>query len=200
MYLKKRKYVIVVLAGLIALAVYLNVVYTDTDGMFEITETVSQASSATLGESAAVSANGAGSDSVTGAGQNDENGSHLQTAAQEGTDSGMSQARLSRQKSRDEAAQVLKSVTENESLSADDKSEAANKLTTMAAAIEQEAAVENLVRAKGFADCVAYISDGKITLTIKADGLEKNQIAQIKDIIITQTGIGADKIKILEIK
>ncbi|MBR2743308.1 MAG: SpoIIIAH-like family protein [Clostridia bacterium] len=184
MYLKKKKYVIVVLAGLIALAVYLNVVYTDSNGMFDITETVSPASS-DLGETAEVSAPGANL-SAEGAGAQ--------------TDPAIAQARLTRQKSRDEAAFLLKEVINNESLSEEDKSKAAEKLDAMADAILAESSVENLVRAKGFADCAAYITDGSVTLTVKADGLEKTQIAQLKDIVITQTGISADKIKILEIK
>jgi len=76
----------------------------------------------------------------------------------------------------------------------------AKKLTALADAVEKEASVENLICAKGFSDCVAYISDDTINVTISADGLEKNQIAQIKEIVIAQTGISTDKIKILEIK
>jgi len=180
MYFKKRKYVIVVLAGLIALAVYLNVVYTDSDGMFEVTQTVSP-TSAQIGDSVNVSSDSA---------------KEVTTSK----DSKLSEARLSRQKSRDEAEAILKNVIENDSLSAEDKSEAAKKLTALADAVEKEASVENLICAKGFSDCVAYISDDTINVTISADGLEKNQIAQIKEIVIAQTGISTDKIKILEIK
>jgi stage III sporulation protein AH len=184
MYFKKKKYVIVVLAGLIALAVYLNVVYTDTNGMFEVTETVSPAPTV-LGETAEVSSPGLGAKDEKKA---------------ESTDPQISEARLTRQKSRDEAAMLLKEIIANKDLLAEDKGAAADRLSAMADAIEKEASVENLVRAKGFPDCVAYISDGSITLTVKADGLEKTQIAQLKDIAVTQTGLSSDKIKILEIK
>ena len=90
MYFKKRKYVIVVLAGLIALAVYLNVVYTDSDGMFEVTQTVSP-TSAQIGDSVNVSSDSA---------------KEVTTSK----DSKLSEARLARQKSRDEAAAILKNV------------------------------------------------------------------------------------------
>ncbi|MBQ1435940.1 MAG: SpoIIIAH-like family protein, partial [Clostridia bacterium] len=162
---------------------YLNVVYTDTNGMFEVTETVSPAPTV-LGETAEVSSPGLGAKDEKKA---------------ESTDPQISEARLTRQKSRDEAAMLLKEIIANKELSAEDKG-AADRLSAMADAIEKEASVENLVRAKGFPDCVAYISDGSITLTVKADGLEKTQIAQLKDIAVTQTGLSSDKIKILEIK
>ncbi len=41
---------------------------------------------------------------------------------------------------------------------------------------------------------------GGVTVTIKDEGLQKNEITQIKDIAVSQTGVGADKVKILEIK
>lgn len=199
MYLKKKKYVIVVLAGLIALAVYLNIVYTDTDGMFEITETVSPTSSV-LGETAEVSSTGVNTAPLTDNNASLQNDASKASAQSVGSDPQISQARLSRQKSRDESAMLLKEIIDNDSLSAEDKSKAADKLEALSDAIQKEASIENLVRAKGFLDCAAYISEDSVTLTVKADGLEKTQIAQLKDIAMTQTGLSADKIKILEIK
>ena len=67
---------------------------------------------------------------------------------------------LDRQESRDEALDVLKLVCESEESSEEAKAEATAKISQIAVDIQNENNIETLVKAKGFDECVAIISDG----------------------------------------
>ena len=65
--------------------------------------------------------------------------------------------------------------------------------------IENEATIENLIKAKGFDECVAIISEGNcsVVVSITEPSLAANQIAQIKEIVIDTAGIVPSAIKII---
>lgn len=104
---------------------------------------------------------------------------------------------LNRQQSRDEAIDVLKLVTENEEASEEAKAEAAAKISKIAVDIQNEANIETLVKAKGFEDCVAIISDDAVSVIVKAESLQANQAAQILAIVYETTGIAPQNISII---
>ena len=66
--------------------------------------------------------------------------------------------------------------------------------------VEKEGNVENLLKAKGFKDAIVYITDDSVSVTVKTDGLTAADSAKIYDIVISETGVSSDKIKIIEIK
>ena len=51
---------------------------------------------------------------------------------------------------------------------------------------------------KGFEECVAVISEGKCNVIVKSDGLQANEISQIKEIVYEQAAINPLDIKIIE--
>lgn len=104
---------------------------------------------------------------------------------------------LNRQQSRDEAIDVLKLVTENEDASEEAKAEAAAKISKIAVDIQNEVNIETLVKAKGFEDCVAIISDDAVSVIVKAESLQANQAAQILAIVYETTGIAPQNISII---
>lgn len=63
-----------------------------------------------------------------------------------------------------------------------------------------EVNIENLLKAKGFQDALAVISDNDINIVVKADTLSSAQTLQIQDIATSSTGYTLDKIKILTVK
>lgn len=104
-----------------------------------------------------------------------------------------SKARYERDCARSEATELLKVSAEGDgSVSAD----AAEKLSRYAEITEQETAIENLVRSKGYSDCVAFVEDGGVRVVVKSGKLDAEAVAKIKDIVIEQTGIKATGIKI----
>ncbi|MBR5139985.1 MAG: SpoIIIAH-like family protein [Clostridia bacterium] len=123
-------------------------------------------------------------------------------AESEATDSGaendyFSATALSRSQARDEAIDVLKLVTEDEEASADAKAQAAAKISQIAVDIQNETNIETLVKAKGFEDCVAIISDGAASVIVKAESLQANEAAQILTIVYETTGIKPENISII---
>ncbi|NCA97738.1 MAG: SpoIIIAH-like family protein, partial [Bacteroidia bacterium] len=78
----------------------------------------------------------------------------------------------------------------------------AQSVLVMADNIEAEGRIENLVMAKGFADCMAYINDSTISVVVATgeDGLTAAQAAQIQDIAVSETGADVENIRIIEMK
>ncbi|MBQ1821273.1 MAG: SpoIIIAH-like family protein [Clostridia bacterium] len=63
-------------------------------------------------------------------------------------------------------------------------------------AMETELTVENLVRAKGFTDVIVSIHKGNINVVVGTDTLNDEQVAQILDIVLRETGKSAENVKI----
>ena len=104
---------------------------------------------------------------------------------------------LDREEARAEAIDVLKLVAENESASAEAKAEAAEKISQIAIDIQNEANIETLVKAKGFEECVAVISEGAVSVIVSADTLQAAETAQIFNIVYETTGISPEKVSII---
>ena len=66
------------------------------------------------------------------------------------------QARLTRTKTRDEALDTLQKTLQDTHLSDGEKEQLTQDLTKVISDITLESEIENLVKAKGFADCVAF--------------------------------------------
>jgi len=105
---------------------------------------------------------------------------------------------LERQQARDEAVQVLKTVSENTEAVAEAKQTALDDINRIALTIEKEANIESLVESKGFARCVAVISDDACSVIVESDGLMQGEVAQISEIVYEQAGILPENLKIIE--
>jgi stage III sporulation protein AH len=109
-------------------------------------------------------------------------------------------SRLTRKQSKDEAIELLKTVISNENSSEDAILKANAEISAIASKTELEGTVENLIKAKGFEDCVVFISSDLVNVVVHTDGLDSSQAAQINEIVVTQTGISSSNIKIVEVK
>lgn len=104
---------------------------------------------------------------------------------------------LNRQQSRDEAIDVLRLISEDEEASAEARREAAEMISQIAVDIQNEASIETLVKAKGFTDCVAVISENSVSVVVSAETLLASDAAQILSIVYDTTGISPDKVSII---
>ncbi len=111
-------------------------------------------------------------------------------------------ARLSRSKSRDEALDTLQKSLKSAKLSEKEKQELTAKLTNEIQNITAESDIESLVKAKGFVDCVAFIEQDRVNLTVMTsnEGLTKNEVAQIRDIVLSKCNVTAQNITVVEVK
>jgi len=109
-------------------------------------------------------------------------------------------ARLEKEKSRSAAMDIYRELISSPQSTSDVKEKAQGDLSASAKALENEAILENLIKAKGFDNVVVYISEGGANVIVKTTGLVPAQVAQIKDLVIEKTKITSEKIKIVEIK
>lgn len=169
---KKRGIVLVAVLMMVVSAVYLNWRYSD-----EVAE-----SGKILGETTRVN------------GEVEE-----ETEAQEHSNY-FATARLSRQQARDSAISLLEDAAAKEGAEQSVLNEASEGIQALAAFTMSEAQIENLVTAKGYQDCVAFMSDESISVVVANGGAELSEqdVARIMDIVMNETGYKATQIKILE--
>lgn len=182
--MKKRGAIYSVVALMLCLAVYLNWYYTKTDEDYG-NATDYQADGKVLGESVLV--NSMEQDGEPG------------PAAQAETEY-FSQARLSRQQARDEAVSILNRTAESETSTEEARTAASTGILVMADNAVVESRIENLVIAKGYVDCVAFVNDNGVNVIVSKteNGLTDTDVAKIRDIVISEAGVTADTIKIME--
>lgn len=112
------------------------------------------------------------------------------------------EARISRSKTRDEALDKLQKALKRAKLSEEEKKDLTNQLSQTIEHIAAESEIESLVKAKGFVDCVAFIDNDKVNLTVmtSSDGLTKEEVAQIRDIVLSKCKVTARDITVVEVK
>jgi len=110
------------------------------------------------------------------------------------------QARLDKMNNRDEAVQTLQSIMGGGDVTEDEMVTKALDAVEVSKLIESEGTIESLVKSQGFEDCVAYLDGESAKVVVKTEGLDKTQAAAIKDIILGETQISAENIRIFEVK
>ncbi len=108
--------------------------------------------------------------------------------------------RLSRQQARDSAVNLLQ-----EAMAYSDQTKAAESSAELEEIVQTaltEAQIESLVIAKGYTDCVAYMSSEGISVAVAAPegGLQPEDVGVIADIVMTQSEYTLDEIRIVEVQ
>ena len=108
-------------------------------------------------------------------------------------------ARLTRQQARDNAISLLQEAAEQENADTAVANEASQGIQVLASYTLAEAQIDNLVTAKGYADCVAFMGDESVSVVVstKSGDLTAEDVAKITDITMTETGLPAGNIKIM---
>ena len=109
-------------------------------------------------------------------------------------------ARLSRKQARDSAISMLQEAEIDENATEDVCNEASQTLQVLAGYTVAESQIENLVTAKGYADCVVFMGSDSCSVVVASgeEGLTATDVARIKDIVINETQYTAGQIKIME--
>ena len=190
----KRNAVVVAIALFVCAAVYLNWNY----------EQEAQAGK-TLGQSAMVGSE-TGDPLVkgeTGDSQaQQENTGDASTTSTSTSGDYFATARLNRQQARDSALSLLQDAAAREDADETVKAQVNDTIQTMADYTVTEAQIENLVVAKGYADCVAFIGEDSLSLAVAVPegGLTEADTAKIVDVVNQTAGFTADQIKIIEVE
>lgn len=183
----KRNTVVATMAVLVCAAVALNWKYTEQ----EAAKVAENAGTKILGEAALVS------------GQEDDGSAPASVPEDEagiytGSDY-FASARLTRQQARDSAISLLQEAASQENADTAVANEASEGIQVLASFTLKEAQIENLVTAKGYADCVAFMGDDSISVVVSngSGELTVEDVAKITDIAMSETGYPASGIKIM---
>ncbi len=105
--------------------------------------------------------------------------------------------RLSRQEARDSALTLIQ-----EAMAYDESDNSTNQLEEIVQTALTEAQIESLVIAKGYTDCVAYISSEGISVAVAAPegGMDQEDVAVIADIILSQSDFDLDDIRVIPVQ
>jgi len=103
---------------------------------------------------------------------------------------------LNREQIRAKNKETLSNIINNTNIEEAAKQEAIQSMIAMTAVVEKENAAETLLLAKGFADPVVSLTDGKVDVVINAASITDPQRAQIEDVVKRKVGVTADCIVI----
>ena len=105
--------------------------------------------------------------------------------------------RLQRDQVRSEQLDLLREVLNNESLGSAAKDQALGVWLRITQDLGLEVDMENLIRAKGFADAVVVLREGQATIMVKAASLTPEEVLRIADIAVRIAGIRFEDITVL---
>ena len=104
---------------------------------------------------------------------------------------------LNREQTRDESMEVLNQLANNPDALPDTKEDALNAIAQLVEDMNAEANIETLVKAKGFEECVAIVSDENCTVIVSSGGLNAAETAMILEIVCQQTEAQPENVKII---
>lgn len=185
----KRNAVVAAIVLFVCAAVYLNWTYQGQE---------TADAGKTLGQAALVS--GQTSDPLlSGAASPAPSASETPAAGTASSGGYFASARLNRQQARDSALAILQDAAADESADDAMKEETAMAIQTLADYTVSEAQIENLVTAKGYTDCIAFIGDESVSVVVSTGGAELTDadVAKITEIVTDETGYTASQVKII---
>jgi len=108
--------------------------------------------------------------------------------------------RLSRQQARDSAVNLLQEAMAYSESSKE--AESAVELEQIVQTALSEAQIESLIIAKGYTDCVAYMSPEGISVAVAAPegGLQQEDVSVIADIVMAQSEYTLGDIRVVEVQ
>lgn len=187
----KRQLVLAALIVALGAAVYLNWQFSG-DNQLLATNAVTSTADHEFGEAQLAEAPVSGSSKTT------SGSSSVQANAPAA--SYFSEARLSRQKARDTAVELLEKVLTDAKSNDAAKKDAVAQAAVIAQNTLKENNAESLIKAKGFSDCVVFLQNSECNVVVKTNDSSQNNAIVIKDIVSGQSGVSYDKIKIVEVK
>lgn len=196
----RKKMTLIALTLALGTAVYLNWEYTKNDAnqLLATGTTLSDTQVITVYEEAQPTA--AGEPEETG-NKNYGDAQLVSLTADAGSEY-FDRAKLERTKSRDEVLDKLQKSLKSAKLSDTEKKDLTDQLAAVLTSITAESEIENILKAKGFADCVVYLDENKANVTVMTGSgeLSAAQVAQVRDAVIAKSDTDAKNITVVEVK
>ena len=110
------------------------------------------------------------------------------------------EAKVERENARAKSQDMLYDLMAKDDTPEEERAEAAQKILELQKRIENEAAAEAMIKAKGFDEAYVRIYDECVDVIVDRQEITQQEAAQIQDILTRITGMGADKIRISLLK
>lgn len=96
--------------------------------------------------------------------------------------------RLERDKIRSERSDLLREIIQN-APTQDSKQQAQETILKMTLEKQREVEMENLIKAKGFADALVFVRDNSVSAVVKTTALTQEEVIQVAEVISRISGI-----------
>lgn len=126
-------------------------------------------------------------------GETQENGNN---AIQNVADNYFTQSRLDRDTMYSQSLDTYQKIIDNTNISEDQKAIAQEEISKINEQKNSIMIAENLIKVKGFEDLIIFVNGENVSVIIKADKLEEQDIAQIQNIITRELGAKIENINI----
>ena len=175
---RKRQIAAVSLILLIGVAGYLNLSIKNGDADPNIAVMFSEASKK-LGEAKMVSSS---------------------TDEESATSNYFTNAKMEREKKRDESIEMLSEILNSEGSDEVSKENARIQIELLAKFTESEVAAENLIKAIGYEGGIVFMGENVTSIAVMTEGLNEIDAANITQIAVDTGACTAEEVKIMEIK
>ncbi len=183
---RKRQLILASLIIALGTAVYLNWQFSENKAL-EVTN-VLDSSSDELGEARYV---------------NNANFSDKQqpdTNISDKTKKYFAEVQINRQKTREESMENLKNLLSTPNINPEAKENIQKTIDSISKNSIEESNIENLIKSKGFSECVVCIENGECSVVVNPGSVNEKSAIIIRDIVSGQSNIQNNKIKIIEAK
>lgn len=198
MKLKKGSVAIYVLALMLVTAGYWNYISKETETLETVsmsqhnentqnTQNTESNNDENLGDATLVNSN----DVVTDTNQN------VESKEDEDKDDYFEESKLSRDTMYSQTLETYQEILNNTNVSEEQKSIVTQEITELNKEKNAIMICENLITTKGFEDCVIFVNVDSISVIIKAEELQTDEIAQIQNIVSREMSAEVENIHIM---
>ncbi len=111
----------------------------------------------------------------------------------------LAQFQVERAAQREAERVSLRAIMEDEKSESVLVADAGARLMKILAWQDQEATIEGVLRARGYAECVVTIHQDSCNVMLRGDSPTRQQAAQILELVSRETGLGGGNIKIIAV-
>lgn len=104
--------------------------------------------------------------------------------------------RMDRDRLRSERVDLLKELAQNAKSEDAPRQKAQEAIIKITVERQKELEIENLIKARGFADVIVFMRENSMNVVVKANSLNKEEVMQIADVISRSAGIKPEDITI----
>lgn len=117
---------------------------------------------------------------------NEKEAENIETNAAPSTDEYFISSRLERENMYSQTIETYQKILENSNCSAEQRNEASDKINEINKTKNSIMIAENLIKTKGFEDCIVFVNADSVSIVIKKKELSNEDIAKIQNIAVRE--------------